>query len=561
CDGLIDALDAVAATATNGTQVSVTPDPGNDRYLIDVSWAPGVASEVQLTGQDAAGNDVLLTLRANVLPDLIDPIWQVADEFAVMLADNNPFTIPGTTKNLGGLLPNAGPCNHSMQLTMTGFDLCDGNINAADAVSATATDGTVVTITPDPGDSRYIIDIVWGPGTPAVVTLTGQDAAGNEVDLTLSAEVIDEEPPVITTCQDFTVEFNGEDELPIDPYDIIVDASDNCQIVDAFVDLPLISCAEVGTMVPVTATVVDQGGLTASCTRQVIVGGLPCGWMTFDDHIDCPGSSADFEGSTETFLVTSADCSHSPYSPFSEEYAYVKTELCGDGEIIAQVTDLDGLGKAWAGIVMRENNDPGSKKFQVMTGLDYLQHRVDWRSSTGSTNQTQNFSRYGQHWLRIVRTGNIFRAYTSYNGTNWSVPVNTQIIPMNECLEVGLIVTNVPYATNVTASFNHVFVSGGTPVRPAAPAGHNVAAGQLQVFPNPTTGQLTVNLSAFLEQEATLDVLDLNGQVILQQRLGVIAHSTERLDLSSYAAGLYFVRVRTGDGTTAVQRVVLQPRP
>jgi hypothetical protein len=41
----------------------------------------------------------------------------------------------------------------------------------------------------------------------------------------------------------------------------------------------------------------------------------------------------------------------------------------------------------------------------------------------------------------------------------------------------------------------------------------------------------------------------------------VIENSTEQLDLSQQAAGMYFVRLRTEDGTTALQRVILQPRP
>ena len=217
---------------------------------------------------------------------------------------------------------------------------------------------------------------------------------------------------------------------------------------------------------------------------------------------------------------------------------------------------------------MRENNSPASKKFQLMTGKDYLQHRVDWRSSTNGTNQTQSFGRYGQHWLRIVRTGPIFQAYTSFDGVSWGAPVNTQVISMNDCIEVGLVVTNVPYATNVTATFGGVQVT--PPYVPAPPPNglrpDNATTGvdqalSLQVFPNPSSGQLTLNLSAFMEQDAVLEVLDINGQVVLRRALGVIENSTEQLDLSQQPAGMYFVRLRTEDGTTAVERVILQPRP
>ena len=116
----------------------------------------------------------------------------------------------------------------------------------------------------------------------------------------------------------------------------------------------------------------------------------------------------------------------------------------------------------------------------------------------------------------------------------------------------------------MTASFNHVQVTppyAPNPDRPDVANGQPRDAVYLEAFPNPTSGQLTLNLSAFMDQDATLEVMDLNGQLILQRQLGVIENSTEQLDLSPYAPGMYFVRLRTQDGTTAVQRVILQPRP
>ncbi|MCB0638169.1 MAG: T9SS type A sorting domain-containing protein [Lewinella sp.] len=389
------------------------------------------------------------------------------------------------------------------------------------------------------------------------------DPGGLTDQCTRAFEVVDDEAPTVT-CQPVTIDFNGEAEINLTPAEFIAEANDNCGIVLSYTDPAGVSCEQLGEVITVTVTVEDEAGNPGTCEADLTIDGLPCGWMTFDDHVDCESSSADYEVSSETFYLTSADCSHSPYSPFDEEYAYVKTVICGDGEIIAQVDELDGLGKAWAGITMRESNDPDSKKFQVMTGLDYLQHRVDWRSGTGGLNQTQAFSRYGQHWLRIVRTGPIFQAFTSFNGMFWGQPVNTQVIPMDECLEVGLIVTNVPYASNVTASFNHVQV---TPpyslmeVRPDSPGVVMADDSPLPVYPNPTNGRLTVDLSAFQDQEATLEVLDLDGQLILQRPLGVIENQTEQLDLSEQAAGMYFIRVRTAEKISEVQRVILQPRP
>jgi hypothetical protein len=310
-----------------------------------------------------------------------------------------------------------------------------------------------------------------------------------------------------------------------------------------------------GNYITGTATLGDFSGAEQSFVLPQIFG-LPCGWDAYSGNINCSGSAAYDEGS-ETFTVTSGACSHLPFSPFEEEYAYANTYLCGDGEIIANVAELDGPGKAWAGIVMRETAGPESKKFQVMTGLDYLQHRIDWRSSAGGTNQTQTFSRYGQHWLRIVRNGDVFQAYTSFDGVSWGAPVNTQMIPMEACIEMGLIVTNVPFATNVTATFAGVWTSNDE-LRPEPPAQPEVDHAWLTAFPNPTSDAVTLNLRGYLEQDATLEVVNAFGQVLQQRRLGVIEHSTERVDLSRQPAGVYLIRLRLDDGTTDQVQVVRQ---
>ncbi|MCB0635802.1 MAG: T9SS type A sorting domain-containing protein, partial [Lewinella sp.] len=73
-------------------------------------------------------------------------------------------------------------------------------------------------------------------------------------------------------------------------------------------------------------------------------------------------------------------------------------------------------------------------------------------------------------------------------------------------------------------------------------------------------------LTAFLDHEASLQVMNLQGRIVLQRQLGIIGSPTERLDLSPYPAGIYLIRLRTAQGVTAVQRVIMQgagghPRP
>ncbi|MBV6406168.1 MAG: hypothetical protein GFGODING_02953 [Flavobacteriales bacterium] len=78
---------------------------------------------------------------------------------------------------------------------------------------------------------------------------------------------------------------------------------------------------------------------------------------------------------------------------------------------------------------------------------------------------------------------------------------------------------------------------------------------QLQVYPNPTSGRVQVQLPEG-EQGATLQVLDAQGQVLRTELMHGNAHV---LDLSEAAAGVYAVRVRTAQGRSGRATVVVQP--
>jgi len=75
----------------------------------------------------------------------------------------------------------------------------------------------------------------------------------------------------------------------------------------------------------------------------------------------------------------------------------------------------------------------------------------------------------------------------------------------------------------------------------------------LDVFPNPTSGELTIDLPDLLSGQ--LLVRDFTGQIVLTQ---VIDFGEKlSLDLSDYHAGIYLVEVVSESGDRYVQRVVL----
>lgn len=80
----------------------------------------------------------------------------------------------------------------------------------------------------------------------------------------------------------------------------------------------------------------------------------------------------------------------------------------------------------------------------------------------------------------------------------------------------------------------------------------SVSAASINVFPNPTAGQLNIQLEGFNGQ-TTVEVLSIVGEVVAQTST---ANAFETIDLSELAAGNYIVRV-SNDEAEAIRRVAV----
>ncbi|MBT8256768.1 MAG: HYR domain-containing protein, partial [Bacteroidia bacterium] len=115
---------------------------------------------------------------------------------------------------------------------------------------------------------------------PNSVILTVTDVNGNSATCGAVVTVEDVTDPVVT-CMDIEVGLDENGEATIDPFDIIVTADDACGIDGATVDIPLVTCDDLGVIV-VTVFVTDVNGNVGSCTANVTVkDGM-------DPILDCP---------------------------------------------------------------------------------------------------------------------------------------------------------------------------------------------------------------------------------------------------------------------------------
>jgi cysteine-rich repeat protein len=405
------------------------------------------------------------------------------------------------------------------------------------------------------------------------VTLTATDASGNSTQCSFNVTKVDNTPPTVQ-CFNQTLSFNGENSIPLNAANL-VDTDDNCGVQSITLSPTGISCEQVGQTVPVTVTVTDINNNPATCTSNITVTGLPCGWSQNPNGVNCAnGNSIAYNPTNGVWTATSTNCFYA--NPFTADAtAFAQRTLCGDGSITAQVTDISGTALGWAGVVMRESNAAGAKKAQLVTNLNNLSRR-EFRTTTNGAANPQQFPSQNRYWLRLVRAGSQFSMYVSPNGTAWYF-VGAQNIPMNACIQVGLVATNYQQTSTVTATFANVsFTGSNVPPLTGVSAPFNTLnelttdastslsitrnsqqISDFQAYPNPTSGELNVDLEQYLGRAVRLEVYSLTGQLLRFVEIEKVQTTVERLDLSALKSGMYLVKVKTDGLPDVTRRVVL----
>jgi regulation of enolase protein 1 (concanavalin A-like superfamily) len=172
------------------------------------------------------------------------------------------------------------------------------------------------------------------------------------------------------------------------------------------------------------------------------------------------GSSATVTGSGAD-IFGAADAFHFAYQPFS-----------GDGQIVARILSIDNTsGWAKAGVMFRNDTSASSAHVFMMAGAGNGSGAEIRFGSGGATNwYSSGIYTWFPFWVKIVRQGNLFTSYRSFDGIDW-VLVSSETVALNTNLLVGLAVTSHNDGVLCTAQFDHFAVSGPSapPAPPAAP--------------------------------------------------------------------------------------------
>lgn len=79
---------------------------------------------------------------------------------------------------------------------------------------------------------------------------------------------------------------------------------------------------------------------------------------------------------------------------------------------------------------------------------------------------------------------------------------------------------------------------------------------QIEVYPNPTNGELSVDLNFETATSVHLQITDVAGRLIAEERFNSPKSSSSVFDLSSHDDGVYFCRIKTGEKIT-IKKIIL----
>ncbi|HWF84288.1 MAG TPA: S8 family serine peptidase [Vicinamibacterales bacterium] len=181
---------------------------------------------------------------------------------------------------------------------------------------------------------------------------------------------------------------------------------------------------------------------------------LPHGW--FDRDIGAVGSTGNAQYANGTFTVKA---SGADIWGAADAFHYVYRPWIGDGSIVARVASVTEA-SAWskAGVMFRATLDANAAHaFMLVSAAKGVAFQR--RDTTGGDSiDTAGPSAAPPRWMRLARSGNMFTAYQSSDGTSWT-RVGIDTISMPQTIYVGLAVTSHDNTRATTAALDAVTVS------------------------------------------------------------------------------------------------------
>ncbi len=145
----------------------------------------------------------------------------------------------------------------------------------------------------------------------------------------------------------------------------------------------------------------------------------------------------------------------------ADQFHFVYKQMTGDATIVARIVGMTGTNPgASAGVMFRENLTGTSNHLMLRASADHTASFFARYTNgfTATSRQSGGFAT--PFYVKLVRSGDDFRGYTSSDGTNWTLFASSNV-SMRTTYYVGLAVSaNDPSQLN-TATFDQVSLTAG----------------------------------------------------------------------------------------------------
>ncbi len=346
---------------------------------------------------------------------------------------------------------------------------------------------------------------------PNAVVLTGTDASGNSASGTAIVTVKDDKAPAVVCPQNMVLPYCN----PVGTYEVT--AEDNCSASLSFQWSGPVS----GSTFPAGETAVqvvvsDQNGNAATCSFTVTVPEAMSVEMNAL-HVSCAGEhdgkvSVNVSGGEPgySYLWSNGATTPSIENLAAGEYSVTVSDAAGCKEIqsVNIVEPAEILTKVVEIQPETDNNQDGSISISVTGGTE--PYTYEWRNEAG----------------QIISTD-----------------------PNISGLSAGTYTLSVKDANGCETT--HVFT-----VQSVTGVSSRQLEASINLYPNPTSGFVTLALSDIKTDEVGVVIFDVNGRMVASFPHQNMTASRISLDLSSQPSGLYLLRVMI-ENQVVTKRLVL----
>ncbi len=425
------------------------------------------------------------------------------------------------------------------------------------------------------------------------VTLTVVDEAGNTSTGTATVEVVDNSVPVISV-QNITVSLDANGNATITADLLDNNSADNCGIVERTIDIANFDCSDIGQNA-VVLTVKDASGNSAAGTAIVTVEDKVA------PSITCPSNMVlGYCNPVATFAIQASDnCAPSlmpnqtsglPSGATFPTGTTVQTFVVNDGNGNTNTCSFNIQVPVAMEVELDANPVTcfGEADGEIAATVTGGGQNYTYLWSNGATTATIGNLGVGQYTVSVTDNAgcqSVQSASISEPTAIISTPV--QIVPettgqQNGAIDVdvqggvqpynfewkdanGNVIGNTEDITGIAAGSYSLEVTDANgcislhvfTVQSVSSITQRQLEKYINIFPNPTTGFVTIAFDEIDALEANISLFDMTGKMVANHFNANVANGSFQMDVTTHAAGMYLVKIMI-DNQVVTKRLVVQ---